>query len=607
VGKPIALELDEKQAHEYARAAYIAAVDARRELEEQKRDTLQQYRIFSAELANGGRGEGVRGQFGWSKITVPVVFWITETVLPRVVLNVPTVVVTAQSPPAVPYAMAKQQRIKRQMHKARMKRETVRALKQTLLYGDGPVKVTWNRHERRVNFESINWFDFILSAGASRHWNAEWVFHRVRYTPHDLVRLSRLSASDGKPLYKNLEYCTGDGGAADDPTRTERLATAGLDEWGWYDQPGLVELIECHHRDGSIVTLGPGGEHSLRVSPGPYKLPHTYDEAKSDPEHPDAYSDYDDPERPAFRPFAQFQNTPDVEGPYGIGDAEMQQDYQRELSTVRRQSMDQVAANIHAPIAYNSDVAGGDVDRAFEQPGGKIRVNGDVRSAIARLPGGQLSQDVERISDMLRTESQLVSGVNDFTLGAQTGPGLNETATGVVKTIEEGNQRWRFKQHLIEQDMGDVACIIDWLDRQYGSKLTAPHDPLLKPPPNAQGIQVPSEPGGVMVLGTEANEPGAEYEVEVEAGSMMPASKQEKSQNILALVGALAAGPMAPLVDWRELTSEVIASHGIDPDRLLLPAPPTIPGIPPGATAMPGIAGENGNGLVPVGEPTLIE
>ena len=598
----VADRLSEEQLHEYARTAYLAALAARKELEELKRQHLDLYRAFSREIAKGGKGESEKGPFGWSKLVVPISFWIVETILPRLALNLPRVIATPDSPSAVPYAFAKQMRLNRQMARAKASRELVRAVKNALIFGDGPVKVTWNRYYRRPNITSVPWFDFYLSAGATRHWNAEWVFHRVRYTPHDLVELSRAAGGDGKPVYKNLEYVVGRSSTSDDPTLVERLQTAGLSQWGWYDQAVMSELVECHHRDGTIVTIGAGGDICNRVQDGPFKLPMNYDDVEAmrpkDPLekfHPPGVGEMS---KVSWRPFTMLSNTPDIEGPYGISDVEMQQDYQREASTVRRQATDQVAANIHAPIAYNSDVDGKDVDRAFSRPGGKIKVNGDVRAAVTRLTGGSVSQDVERQMDMIRGESQLISGISDYTAGQAGGPGLNNTATGITKTIEEANQRWRFKQFLIEQDFGDIACMVDWLDRQFGGDLSSAPDKKLAMGEGQSGYEDVA-PGKLMSLGTEANAPGQDFEVTIESGSLTPANQTEQSQNILALIGAVGSNEqMATRVDWDELTREVIAAHGIDPERIYKAIPAMPAQAPDGG---PVAAGPPPDGASPVG------
>lgn len=603
----VAGRLTDDQLHEYARSAYLNAVEARRALEELKRQHLDFYRAFSREIAKGGKGLSEPGPFGWSKLVVPISFWIVETILPRLALNLPRAIATPDSPPAVPFAIAKQMRINRQMARAKSAREITRAVKNALIFGDGPVKVTWNRYFQRPNITSTGWFDVLLSAGASRHWHAEWIFHRVRYSPHDLVELSKVADSDGKPLYRNLEQCLGSSGASDDPTFISRLETAGLSQYGWHDLAGMTEFIECHHRDGSIVVLGARGEILVRTAEGPYKLPLSYQEINDRyPTPPDPMTHGTGQPRPgpgeglsdvSWRPFAFLSNTPDVEGPYGISDVEMQQDYQREASTVRRQATDQTAANIHAPIAYNSDVLANDVDRAFSRPGGKIKVNGDVRSSIARLSGGQVSQDVERQMEMIRAESQLISGISDYTAGQATGPGLNNTATGITKTIEEANQRWRFKQFLIEQDFGDIACMVDWLDRQYGGPISARPD--RKATMGGQEGLEPLGAGKLYQIGMEANTPGHDFDITIEAGSLTPANQMEQSQNILALVGALGSNEqMATRVDWDELTQEVIAAHGVDPERIYRPMPPMPTQAPDGS---PVAAGLPPAGAQPVG------
>ena len=90
--------LSDDQLHEYARHAYLNAIEARRDLEELKRQHLDLYRAFSRDIAKGGKGSEEAGPFGWSKLVVPISFWIVETILPRLALNLPRAIATPDSP-----------------------------------------------------------------------------------------------------------------------------------------------------------------------------------------------------------------------------------------------------------------------------------------------------------------------------------------------------------------------------------------------------------------------------------------------------------------------------------------------------------------------------
>lgn len=77
--------LNEDSILEQAREDYRSALEARRDIEDRKLRDYRLYRRFNSMLTGGGLKEEDKGEFGWAKLTVPLVFWITETVLPALV------------------------------------------------------------------------------------------------------------------------------------------------------------------------------------------------------------------------------------------------------------------------------------------------------------------------------------------------------------------------------------------------------------------------------------------------------------------------------------------------------------------------------------------
>jgi hypothetical protein len=158
---PPSLEgLTPQQTQEMVRDDWHSAVESRHELEERKLKSYKLYRAWRDELA--GHGRTGKGPFGWSKLTVPLIFWVTETTLPRIGVQPPTVIVNAKSPEAVPYAQAKQMRIQHHLREARMEEELLIALKSMLILGDGIVKIPWNPEQRQPGFLAVNWWDWFV-------------------------------------------------------------------------------------------------------------------------------------------------------------------------------------------------------------------------------------------------------------------------------------------------------------------------------------------------------------------------------------------------------------------------------------------------------------
>jgi hypothetical protein len=76
--------------------------------QERKLRDYRLYRRFNEYVSGGGIREGDRGEHGWSKMTVPLVFWVVETVLSRMGVEPPKVTVSARTPEAGPFAQAAQ-------------------------------------------------------------------------------------------------------------------------------------------------------------------------------------------------------------------------------------------------------------------------------------------------------------------------------------------------------------------------------------------------------------------------------------------------------------------------------------------------------------------
>lgn len=537
---------------------WLAALESKRDVEQRRLLDYKLYRRFRSDVSNRGFDEAATGPFGWSKITVPLVYWIVETIVPRVATKPPELVVKPLSPEAVPYAQAKEMELHETVDAMRMRPTLHRALKQMVLYGDGPTKVTWDGVNRRPRFTSINWFDWFLSPDAATPETAEVIFHRTWYTPRQLKRLSQMTDRNGKPLYHGLDQVVlGETAEAADATRAERMEASGQGMSKWSPEGGLFCLVECWYEDGTVVVLGGSrGDRIVQIRTSPFR----------------------DEEGNPMRPFVVFSNSGDPNSPYSIGDAEMLEDHQHELSTLRNQAIDQTTVNLNAPVIYSGNIAPAAVNAAFGQPGGKLRVNGDVRTAVMRMAPGNVSADFYNFYDNVRGESQYISGVNDNVAG-QASEG-RQTAREVSIINDEANKRWQFKVAGVEDRMGEVGKLVDLLERRFG--------------PPGRAIRVPKgrtiEEGqrGLMGVGGEALEPGlstggfartspfvnadgTRYSVSVKAGSLAIPSELEEFQKLAAVLELLNINPqIMENVDWREITRMIVAVSGYEPDRMLL-------------------------------------
>lgn len=596
--------LSDEEVAQMAQADFQAARTSRMEIEERKLDSYRMYRAWRKELAGGGKSAGEGGPFGWSRLTDPITFTILETILPRVGIDPPGITVTADNPQAVPYQQAKQMRINRHMKMAGTKMDMLLSIKQFLLYGDGPIKTRWDADLGGPSFKAIDWYDWFVSPDAMQWQTGEVLGHRTWHTPRgikllierDNNRRDPRSGEKMKPLYdaECLEAIAFGAGnrTGDDETYEARREASGLGNVSHAEDGGAIGLVEMHYVTGEMALIpSDGTPKPIRVVREPQFL---------------------DPKGRPFRPFAVLQNTPDLFQPYGISDAEMIEDHQHESSTIKNQSIDQGTRNINAPKAYNRQrVDATEVQAAWSQPGGLLPVDGNPQEAVTLYPPGNLSGDVERITESIRRNAQEIVGVNDVVQGLAASS--DQTATEITSLREEANQRFRFKLVLIQMGFTPVAQHFDWMDRRIGSSsISVPIEEGEQLDPEARGF-TPLPGGKFARVDTAANASGNEYGIELDVGAMAPPAAGQQAQKTRALITDLSHPALQGMVNWPELGRSLVEAHGLDPKRILLdptmqPGVGMPPGAPPGPPGPGGPPVEEGPPTEePVGPPIPVE
>lgn len=570
--------LDDDAILEMVRNDFQSALESRRDIAERKLRDYRLYRRFNEYVSGGGIREGDRGEHGWSRMTVPLVFWITETVLPRIGVEPPKVTVSARTPEAGPFAQAAQLRMDRHMKMLWYQDRAIRAIKQFLVLGDCPIKTPWDFDLNGPGMSVIPWFDWFISSEALTWDDAEVLFHRTWHTRRSLEELARRDRERDEPVYESgcLEELAEMGANRDaqDTSWSPRREASGFSTESWYGTADQVCMIEAWYRDGTRVVIGGDGED-------PTKLVRIVREPT-----------FVNPKGIPFRPFTVLQNTPDLFTPYGISDAEMLEDHQSEASTMRRQSVDVATGNINAPIAYDETrINAEDVQEAFKGPNGLLPTHGaNPVEVISRFPPGSLSGDHERMYEVVRSEAQMIAGVSDISAGQTQYGADNSTATGMSIIASEANMRFRMKLKLVAIGFQRLACNWHNLDRLMGSPILGlPVPANFQPEPGQLGITM-SGAGGYAEVNSAAYMGGAEYDIEVDAGAMAPPGQSEQVSKVRSLAMDLSGNPaLAGLTNWQAVGEALVEAAGYDPQRFLVQQPPVQPGLaPPGLPPGPG-------------------
>jgi hypothetical protein len=597
------LELSDEELLRGAQQDFKAAQETRRDIEQRKLALFALYRCYDAnsrpvggQMAATATSSPV-GQFGWSRLTVPIGYISVENILSRMVLNDPEIMAYGESAEAAAYAQAKVMRVKHDLSRCGWPDIQINCLKDSCIYGDGFTKTTWDpdRYGKGNGgpvVDRVPWFDFFYSPEAMAHADAEVHWHVTWHTIASLKALQDRKGSQG-PLYQNLDDLllrSQERSAADDTYLTRRQYSGA----GTPNNPSLeqrqVPIIEGWYRDGTTITLGGNGaEILLRAVPNPYV----------------------DPDGRPWRPFDTFAGTPDPESPYSIGIVEMVEDMQREASTLTRQAIDQATRNINRPTAYDSTrVRDADVVAAYGVPGGRLPVQGSPQDAIDEGRDVQVSRDWESAIQRVMTLAQMTVGISDESAGMppSTKPGLEDTATASWLRAHERNRRVGYLVTLVARTMLSIAYKLDCLDRQYNKQpMTIPLARHTQLDPSQEGVAI-HESGRVAVVDNRVNDPKMRYQLKIDDGSLEVGFAGQRAARAVALAQALSTNPLlGQQVNWRELAAVLAEASGFDPGRILttqtpgLPEPPPGPAPPePAAVAPVGMPGPNGAPVGPV-------
>jgi hypothetical protein len=612
------LELDDADLVGICRADFHAAKTTRVEIEGRRLAAYQLYRAYDENTNPKGGQFATRpgatsptGQFGWSRLTVPIGYIGVETILSRMVLNNPEIVCYGESPEAAGYAQAKAMRIKRDLKRSGWNDVQLVCLKDSAIYGDGFTKTVWDTDLDRPTIAHIPWFDFYYSPEAMQHDEAEVHWHVTWHSVASLRNLQDRKGGDKRSLYQNIDELIlkgPDRSAADDTYLQRRQYSGAGTPSIASEEMRQIPIVEGWYKDGTVVTLGGAGyDILLRAVPNPYV----------------------DPDNRPWRPFDTFAGTTDPESPYSISIIEMIEDMQREASTLTRQAIDQATRNINRPTAYDSTrVRDTDVIAAYGTPGGRLAVQGDPSSAIDEGRDVQVSRDWETAINRVMQLAQMTIGISDESAGMPptTKPGLEDTATASWLRAHERNRRVGYLVTLAARTMRSIARKLDNLDRQYNRKpVTVPITKNARIDPAQQGIDV-DESGRVATIDNRVNDAKLRYELEVDEGSLEVGFAGQKAARAVAFAQALSTNPMlAQQANWHEVAAVLAEASGFDPMRLLItqqegipeeaapgepqppgPLPPEMmpPGLAPGAPApVPGAANGASAGGVPVGAP----
>lgn len=572
-----------------------------------------------------------------SKMFVPMVFWVVETVAPRLVAQLPRFLVMPMGPEDVEPAKLMEQLMEYAANKSDLFLELVKAVKSALKYGTGLLKtfhrvdkfrarryvpqmepvmgpsmtafrepggqpmrtldggVIQNTEPQQIGEvqvgTTIERYDYIGYDGPAAEWVDIWNafpapeaedIQSSRYFIHRVYRELR----HVQKMVENGVYRWPEGMSPKEMTETadeplkKRLESIDLGGGEADATRKPIELLEFWTDDGRLITMA-NRKAILRVSENPY----------------------DHNQKPFIRIVDQL-----VEGEiWGIGEIEPLEGLQDQLNAITNQRIDNLRLILNAMFGVN-EVAIADMDELESRPGGIVRITGDRVPSEVIYPitfpdvTGASYEETSSILDL----GERVSATSAYQTGVSS-DSLADTATGTAIIQEQGATRYALKTSLMEL-MG-----LKDLGRQYGS--------ILQQFTTEERVVRILGPRGQFLFQTfdaESIQGALDYDIESSSTQLTESAQREQSLTLLEVLsqylpptvdpmtGQLGPGPgVQKLIEdvlvafkKKDLDSYMVGPMSEQPGAQMIPGATPAPMLPPGAPELNG-------GAPPPGEPPV--
>lgn len=474
---------DERQLISWCQNAFIAAEKSKSNYVERWDRYYRLYRSFVKHDPDDWH----------SKVFIPMVFWVVETVAPRLVAQLPRFLVMPVGEEDVAPAKMMEQLMDWAAVKSDLFIELVKAVKSALKYGTGILKTfhrvdTFRARRKVPQYEDvmvpreittrtpegevmadlngqamveqvetsigqiqvgyeIEKYTYVGYDGPAADWVDIWNFFPApeaddvqssRYCIHRVYReLRHVQKMVDKGVYRWPENMTPKEMAdvTEEPLK-KRLDSIDLGPTDNDPTRKPVEILEFWTDDGRLITMA-NRKAILRVTENPY----------------------DHGQKPFVRIVDQL-----VEGEFwGIGEIEPLEGLQDELNAITNQRIDNLRLVLNRMFGVN-ETAMADMDELESRPGGIVRITGDRIPQEVIYPiefsdvTGSAYEETNNILDL----GERVSATSAYQTGVSSDT-LADTATGTAIIQEQGATRYALKTTLMET-MG-----LKDLGRQYGS------------------------------------------------------------------------------------------------------------------------------------------
>jgi hypothetical protein len=338
--------------------------------------------------------------------------------------------------------------------------------KQSLIYGTGVGKLTWDVDSDKPEFSSLDIFDVYVEPHKKYIEQSTGIFH-VYDRPIDYL-MQRQMMGIG---YKNVEALMRDqkstsvieeeeskkaklaeSSGVNNQYKTTRPSALIYEYWG---KVPIQDRIDVDNGFSSatykeMMCMIANRRHLIRFQANPYIT-------QFDPD--------------GFRPFIVSKNYIDPGEFYALGDIDDIKDIQFELNELENQSLDNIKLIMNRMWKV-SNTAGIDLGTLVSQPGAIFQMNNT--DDLEQIDHNDLPASASNEKDNLRSMLQMVSGVSDYSKGVNA-PGMTDTVGGISGLIEEANMRFALKIKILQMtSIADFANILFKLDKIFIKDATLP-------------------------------------------------------------------------------------------------------------------------------------
>ncbi len=472
-----------------------------------------------------------------SNVFVPYAFSTVETVAPRMVASKPQIDILPREPQDTEYAKVMNKLIDFQWDEMEMDKVLPDAVKEMLIYGSVIMKVYWSESQRVIEemvpvdesfpelgqvedqrevldehpvAELVDLYDFFWDPRGTDIDNCRWVIHRMYRTLDHLKDLQK------QGIYKNVDLVETQRMPRMDDEKDQRRSAVGISIPTDIEQmeggKQIVELLE-YWEDDKVVTIA---NRAVVIR------------------------DESNPHKHGKKPFVKVVDQSVPHEFLGIGELEPIETAQYELNSIRNQRRDNATLALNRMWIIDNS-ANVDEDELVSDAGGVVHTNdmAGIRELI--MPDVTASSYKEETE--VKADIQQTSGVSDFTRGLGSDSLANDTATGISLIQEAANARFKLKLRNLEGGIQRIGKLMVSLNEQFITEQKV--------------VRIVGNDGEIWDE-IKPEDLRGNFDVQVEAGSTLPANDAVNRKQTLDAYQLFAGDPEVNQLELKRMVAEVV-------------------------------------------------